>query len=210
MNNATGVKIIKILQDYYGNPAPALNYKNNYQLAIAVALSAQTTDDQVNRVTPVLFKKYPSFKQLAKAGTLDVEFIIHSTGFYKVKAKNIISMAKQITTKHNGELPDKIDELLQLSGIGRKTANVILAQGFDKPAFAVDTHVKRVANRLGFIDSDDTKKVEDAMCKVIKAEELGRMHLVFISHGRQICHARKPECPICPVMAYCDYSDKTC
>ena len=155
MDKTTALKIIRKLRDYHGEVVPALDYTNAYELTIAVVLSAQTTDRQVNNVSGELFSRYPGFTELAGAKQRDIEKIIRSTGFYHAKAGNIIRLAKKVTDSFGGKLPDDRERLMTLPGVGRKSANVILSQGFGIPAFAVDTHVGRIARRIGFTAETD-------------------------------------------------------
>jgi endonuclease-3 len=200
--------IISALQRYYRNVKPGLRHKNLYQLAVAVVLSAQTTDRQVNAVTGPLFRRYPDFNGLSQARPAEVRKIIRSTGFFRNKSKNITGLAKQVMDRFDGRLPDTLEELTSLPGIGRKSANVILSMGYGKPAFAVDTHVMRVARRLAYTDLKNTLAVERAVTGIIPEKKWMFAHLLFIQHGRAICHARTPLCGGCPINAYCDSSDK--
>ena len=197
--------ILSLLYDYYGETNPDLKFTGVYELTIAVVLSAQTTDKQVNGVTGDLFGMYPDFESLSRADIPDVERIIKSTGFYKNKAKNIISLSQMVCSRFNGRLPDDIDNLMELPGVGRKSANVILSIGFNKPGLAVDTHVLRISNRLGFSASESPLEVEKDLCKVIDPSEWKRTHLLFIRHGRELCKARNPKCSVCPVREYCRF-----
>ncbi len=201
-------KIIKNLKKFYGNPDTELSFVNTYELAISVILSAQTTDKQVNSVTPVLFRKYPDFKSLSVADSSEVESIIYSTGFYKNKAKNIINLAKEVSDKYQGKLPDTLEGLIELPGIGRKSANVILSVGFNKPALAVDTHILRISNRLGYANTEDPYKAEMLLTSFIPVGEWKKAHLIFIKHGRTICKARHPLCSECPITSLCDFEYK--
>jgi endonuclease-3 len=200
--------VISGLRGRYGKVSPALEYRDNYELAIAVVLSAQTTDKQVNGVTPSLFTKYPGFAELSKAKLSDVERIIRPTGFFHNKAKNIIALASRVVHDFGGELPGDRDSLMSLPGAGRKTANVILSQGFGIPAFAVDTHVGRISRRLGFSASDDPLRVEADVCSLIPESDWTEAHLLFITHGRNLCTARSPLCGECPVRDMCPFPDK--
>ena len=201
-------KIINHLFKYYKDVKPGLDYRNIYELTISVVLSAQTTDKQVNTVTGLLFSKYPDFKSLSKAKLKDVEKIIHSTGFYKNKSLNIINLAKKITSDHDNIVPDKLKELTKLPGVGRKSANVILSIGYNIPAFAVDTHIIRISNRLGYITSKNPLKIEKALTSLIPKSKWNRAHLTIINHGRQICKARNPICSKCPIYDCCFSEDK--
>ena len=203
MNKKKAEKIIQGLDTYYGEAFSGLAFKDIYQLTIAVVLSAQTTDRQVNAVTDRLFTEYPDFKSLGEAHLPKVEEIIKSTGFYHTKAKNIIALSQSVKERFNGKIPDDLNNLTSLPGIGRKSANVILSMGFGIPALAFDTHVGRIANRLGFISSDDPLKVEKALTSIIPSDKWTMTHLLFITHGRKICTARKPSCGQCPIKKLC-------
>ncbi len=203
------IKIIEALQNYYGNVKPGLEYNGLYELSVAVVLSAQTTDKQVNKITPELFKKFPDFAALSSARVLEVEPYIKSTGFYHNKAENIIKLAKAVVLDKNGNLPDTMEELTTLPGIGRKSANVILTQGFGKPGFAVDTHVIRLARRLGISDSGRPEVIEKIVNESLPKEYWYTAHLMLVHHGRNICKARNPKCEECPISHLCISSDKT-
>ena len=196
-------KIIKILRATYPDSKCALHHDNPFQLAVATILSAQCTDKRVNMVTPMLFKKYSTPKDFAEAPIQDIEKIIHSTGFYKNKAKSIQGLARQLLLKHGGIIPQTLDELIHLPGIGRKTANVILGVAFEVPGFVVDTHVKRLTNRMGFTKQQDPTKIEFEMMKIIPKKDWSAFGLLLIDHGRAICDARKPKCEVCPVNTLC-------
>lgn len=205
MTPSRSEKILSLLYGYYGDTVPDLNFRNIYELTIAVVLSAQTTDRQVNGVTKLLFDKYPDFKSLAEADYTDVENIVKSTGFFRTKTKNIIALSRMVVSEFGGVLPDSLERLVELPGVGRKSANVILSIGYDIPGLAVDTHVARISNRLGYVKSDSPVEIEKKLCAIIKPSEWKKTHLLFIKHGRTICRARHPECAICPVIKYCDY-----
>lgn len=198
--------IIAELEAHYGDVKAELNYSNIFELTIAVVLSAQTTDKQVNKATPALFKQYPDFESLGKADTEKVEELIRSTGFYKNKAKNIIALGRQMSGR---ELPDTIDGLTLLPGIGRKTANVILSQGFGLPGFAVDTHVGRIARRTGLTTNTNPDKVEMDLKNLLPPERWLKSHLLLITHGRAICSSRSPRCSSCPISSLCSFEDKS-
>ena len=203
-------RIMSAMEKYYSDVKPDLHYGSRYQLAVAVVLSAQTTDRQVNSVTGELFRKYPGFEQLARAKKSDVQKIIHSVGFFRNKSNNIVEMAKTVFARHAGRLPGTRDELTALPGIGRKSANVILSMGFGVPAFAVDTHIIRIANRLGYARVRDPRAVEDALTALIPENKWILSHLLLIRHGRATCRARNPLCGSCPVNECCESPDKTC
>ncbi len=207
MTKKKAQNIIAILKQNYGDISSDLLYGNLYELSISVVLSAQTTDKQVNTVTPMLFKKYPDFKHLSKAKTSDIEKIIKKVGLYRTKAGNIVNLSKEIVNNHNNQVPSTLEELIKLPGIGRKSANIILQFGFDKPAFPVDTHVKRIAYRIGFKKSNNPFEIEKALTGYIDRNEWKIAHLLFIYHGRNICKARKPQCCECSIRYFCEQND---
>lgn len=206
---ARAKKIMALLHKHYAPVRGDLNYANNYQLTIAVVLSAQTTDVQVNRVTGTLFSYYPDFSSLGKAALPEVEEIIRATGFYHQKAKNIIALSKMVTEEWQGTLPREMEKLTLLPGVGRKSANIIRAFGFGIPAFAVDTHVKRISRRLGFTVETDPDRVEKDVTSLLPESLWSEGHLLLIRHGRATCKARAPLCNECPVSDYCESEDKT-
>ena len=187
----------------------ALAHKDNFELLVAVALSAQTTDVSVNKVTPALFERYPDPETLAYADPAEVAEIIKTIGLYKNKSQNIVKMAGKLLEDYGGEVPGDFEKLTALPGVGRKTANVILAEAFGEPAIAVDTHVFRVANRIGLTDAKDPNKTEDQLKKRLPKEQWIRAHHLLIFHGRKICHARKPECTSCALKDICLYKEKS-
>jgi len=203
-------KIFRALRRYYTDVKPGLRYRNLYQLAVSVVLSAQTTDRQVNSVTGDLFRVYPDFKDLARARLVDVRTVIRSTGFYRNKAKNIVDLSKAVVNNHGGKLPRTREDLESLPGIGRKSANVILSMGFDVPALAVDTHIIRIANRLAYADSHNPLAVERSLTAFIPERNWKLAHLLLIRHGRATCRARRPLCGQCPVNSFCESPDKIC
>lgn len=185
----------------------ALDFKNPYQLLVATILSAQCTDKRVNLVTPALFKKYPTPRALAKARQEDVETLIKSTGFFRNKAKSLIGMAGAVVDRHGGEIPDTMDALTKLPGVGRKTANVILGNAFDKnEGIVVDTHVTRLSNRLGLTRETDAVKIEHALTPLFPRDRWTILSHLLIEHGRQVCLARKPNCPACVLNDICPSS----
>ena len=196
-------KIISALEKVYGEVVPDLNFSNNYELTVAVVLSAQTTDKQVNSVTGRLFGAYPDFKSLAFARKSDIEKIIKSTGFYRVKAANIIALAAMVMERYSGILPDNAADLMRLPGVGKKSANVILSIGFGIPALAVDTHVARIAFRLGYTGDSNPLIIERDLCRIIPETDWKKTHLLFIKHGRYRCTARNPRCGDCAVQRWC-------
>jgi len=202
-------KIRKILKARYPDVRTQLNYKNPFELLVATILSAQCTDKQVNIVTKALFRQLKSPYDFADAPTETVEQLIRPTGYFRNKAKNIINCSKAIIEKFNGEVPADLEKLIQLPGVGRKTANVVLGAAFGIPGIVVDTHVARISQRLGFSVSKDPVKIEFDLMEIIPEKEWSDFCLHLIYFGREICKARKPLCPDCPLSKLCDYKDKT-
>ena len=187
-------KVLSLLDEHYGTEKICyLNHESPWQLLIAVILSAQCTDARVNIVTGPLFDRYPDAAALADADIGDVEELIHSVGFYKNKARNIVLASRKIVQEFGGEVPDTLDELTSLAGVGRKTANVILGNIYDEPSIVVDTHVKRISNKLGFTKETDPEKVEYALMKVLPKDHWIMYNIQIITLGRQICTARSPK-----------------
>ena len=196
--------IIENLNRLYPDAHCELNHKDSFELLIAVVLSAQTTDVSVNRVTPALFEKYPDAISLSEASEEDVMRLIHSIGLYKNKSRNIINLAKELVKRFDGEVPSKREELESLPGVGRKTANVVLSNCFDYPAFAVDTHVSRVSKRLMIArKDDDVLTIEKKLMKFFPRNCWSRLHHQFIFFGRYKCKAKNPECTDCPFKDSC-------
>lgn len=198
-------EVLAILEQMYPEAACALDYRDPFQLVIAVALSAQTTDVSVNKATPALFAKYPTAEALAKADQEDVMEMIRTIGLYRNKSKNIISLAQKLVTDYDGKVPQDYDGLVSLPGVGRKTANVVLAEGFGVPRIAVDTHVFRVANRIGLTDEKDVTATEEELMRRLPEEKWILAHHLLIFHGRKCCHARKPDCGSCGLADLCVY-----
>jgi endonuclease-3 len=203
-------KILEILGGD-GEPVPRsyLNHRDPWELLVATVLSAQCTDAAVNRVTPALFARFPTARAFAEARPAELEEIIRSIGLFRNKARNLVALAGLILERHGGRVPGERDALEALPGVGRKTASVVLAQGFGVPAFAVDTHVGRVCRRLGFSASPEPRAVEEAVTRLLEPGLWLRAHLLLIRHGRRTCLARGPRCPQCPVRALCPWPDKT-
>ena len=187
----------------------ALDYQSPWQLLVVTVLSAQTTDENVNRVAPELFNKYPTVADLAEANPEDVERIIFSTGFFRQKTKSIIKLAQGLDEMFGGSVPDKIDDLVKLPGVGRKTASVVLAEVWDIPAIAVDTHVRRVTARLGLTRSNDPDKIEHDLKALLPEKIWSGVSMRVIQFGRDVCDARRPRCGDCELFALCDWSRKT-
>ncbi len=197
-------RILDILEETYPDAECALHHQNVFQLIVAVALSAQTTDKSVNQVTPALFAAYPDAFALGKADPEEVSEYIRRIGMYRTKAKNIVSMARTLAEKYDGQVPDDYDRLIELPGVGRKTANVVLSVGFGRQRIAVDTHVFRVANRIGLVCEKDVLKTELALMENIPQERWSRTHHSLIFHGRNCCTARKPDCEGCSIRELCE------
>lgn len=201
---------IEILADTYPDAKPALHFRSPYELLIAVILSAQCTDERVNKVTKVLFEKYDTPEKLITLSQSELEKYIYSCGFYHMKAAHILSAAADILTRFSGEVPNTFDELTTLAGVGRKTANVVYAVAFGGNAIAVDTHVFRVSNRLGLAKGKTPEQVEEGLKKAIDENLWSKSHHYLIWHGRKVCHSRNPACNQCPLAMLCDeYKKKT-
>ena len=200
--------ILKILDEHYPDVKVALNYTNPLELLIATILSAQCTDERVNQLTPHLFKKYPTAKDYAMADLKTLEQDIKPTGFYKNKAKHIKECCQVLVEKYNGQVPANLEILTKLPGVGRKTANVVLGNAFDIPGIVVDTHVRRVAKRLGLTKHQDALKIEKDLMQLIPKEKWTKFSLQLTWHGRRICKARKPQCNKCPLHKWCDEYQK--
>ena len=202
-------KILDILEQAHPEATCALHYKNPYELVMATILSAQCTDERVNMVTPTLFARYPTPKALAAARAEDVEEIIRSTGFYRAKTKSLLGNARALVADHGGEVPRSMAEMVELPGVGRKTASVVLGHVYDiAEGIAVDTHVLRVSNRLGIARGDDPIEVERQLMAIIPKERWTRTTDLLIFHGRKICNARRPLCGQCPVFALCRWPSR--
>lgn len=196
-------EILDKLESQYPDAGCALDHGSVFQLLVSVVLSAQTTDKSVNIVTKDLFAAYPDAVSLAQARQEDVEPMIRRIGMYKTKSKNILALAKQLVEKYDGQVPEDYNALIQLPGVGRKTANVVLAVGFGHQRIAVDTHVFRVSNRIGLVEEKDVLKTELALMKTLPEERWSRSHHSLIFHGRYCCHARKPDCENCVIGYIC-------
>lgn len=196
-------KILDILSREYPEVKSALNFTNPFELLIATILSAQCTDQRVNIVTESLFKKYRTPEDFVAVGSEELEKDIFSTGFYKQKAKSIKKCCEELISKHNGKVPGDFEALNKLPGVGRKTASVVAGNAFGIPAIPVDTHVKRLSNLLGFIESEDPEKIEYRLRELLPKEQWISASHWLIMHGRNVCVARKPKCCICPVADLC-------
>jgi endonuclease-3 len=195
--------IYRILTKTYPNVRCELNYRTPFQLLVATVLSAQCTDKRVNQTTPALFKKYPNPKKMAQANLKDIERLVKSTGFYRAKARNIKGLSIKIITEYGGRVPSRLDDLITLPGVGRKTANVVLGHAFGIPGITVDTHFGRLSRRFGWSKSKDPVKVEFEVANLIPKKEWTNLSQRLIWHGRRVCHSRKPACGACPLAKYC-------
>lgn len=198
-------EILKRLEELYPDAAPALVFGSPYELLVAVILSAQCTDERVNKVTKELFRAHNTPQKMLALSQEELEKYIYSCGFYHNKAKHILSASRDILEKFGGEVPASLEELRTLAGVGRKTANVVYAVAFGGDAIAVDTHVFRVSNRLGLAEGKTPEKVEEGLCKVIPQALWGRAHHWLIFHGRRVCHSQKPACGDCALAPLCKY-----
>lgn len=204
MNKNQIKKILDILEEMYPDAECALDYGGIFQLLIAVTLSAQTTDKSVNSVTKELFERYADAIALSQAKPEEVEAIIKRIGMYRTKTKNIVEISKKLVEKFHGQVPRNYDELITLPGVGRKTANVVLSVGFGEQRIAVDTHVFRVANRMGIGQGKDVLSTELSLMENVPKERWTKTHHGLIFHGRNCCSARTPNCEGCPVKGYCE------
>lgn len=200
-------KILELLQQRWGHATCELQHDSAYQLLVATILSAQSTDRRVNMVTPALFARYPDPSALARADEAELQALIHSTGFFRMKAKSLLGMARKVMAEHGGEIPRTMEELTALPGVGRKTANVVLGNAFhENVGIVVDTHVRRLAQRLGFTREEDAEKIERELMPLIPQREWTDFSHLLIWHGRQVCVARKPRCEICVLNDVCPSS----
>ena len=201
-------EVLEGLEKMHPEAACALEHRDRFQLLVAVMLSAQTTDVSVNKVTPALFDRFPDAASMAEADPLEVQEIIRTIGLYENKSKNAVAMAKKLSEEYGGEVPGDFKELVKLPGVGRKTANVVLAEGFGEARIAVDTHVFRVANRIGLTDGKDPTEVEEGLMERLPEDQWIRAHHLIIFHGRKVCHARKPDCENCGIRDICMYCNE--
>lgn len=201
----TSDEILQQLESLYPDAAPALRFRSPYELLVAVILSAQCTDERVNKVTAELFREHDTPETMLRLSQEELEKYIYSCGFYHNKAAHILSASRDILEKFGGEVPSTLEELRTLAGVGRKTANVVYAVAFGGDAIAVDTHVFRVSNRLGLATGSTPEKVEEGLCKVIPKEKWSRAHHWLIYHGRRVCHSQRPDCAHCALAPYCRF-----
>lgn len=201
-------RLLKLLDEEIPNPTVALHYKTPFQLLVATILSAQCTDERVNRVTQGLFVRYRTAQDYANADPSVLEKEIRATGFYKAKARSLIRCGQTLANRFDGQVPRTMEELVTLPGVGRKTANVVLGNCFGVPSVVVDTHVKRVAQRLGLVDTDDPEKIERALQRALPEDSWTRGSHQLLLHGRHICRARAPQCHECRLYALCPWEGK--
>ena len=206
MNKKTSLDIIKKLIEYYPDATCSLDFETPFEMLVAVALSAQCTDERVNKTTPSLFAVYNTPEDFMNADIKQLESLIHPCGFYKNKAKNLKAAGKKIVEDFNGKVPCRMEDLITIPGVGRKSANVIMLEAFQNPqGIAVDTHAKRIANRLGFSKHADPTKIEQDLLKFIPKEYWKDVNHIFMWHGRNTCISQNPKCNNCPVKEYCKW-----
>lgn len=206
MNKKDAIIIIETLKEMYPDAKCSLDFSTPFQMLVSVVLSAQCTDERVNKTTPSIFSKYSTPQDFADMDIELLEELIHPCGFYKTKAKNLKRTAQILVEKYNGIVPNNMEDLMSLPGVGRKSANVIMLEAFDLPqGIAVDTHCKRIANRLGFSSESDPAKIEQDLLKVIPKEYYKDVNHIFIWHGRNVCTSQKPKCDSCKLQQYCKF-----
>lgn len=209
MKKSDSIKLIKILKETYPDATCSLDFETPFQMVVAVMLSAQCTDERVNKTTPTLFERCKTIQDFANIDIKELEEIIHPCGFYKNKAKNIKLCAKQVLENFGGVVPSNMEDLQSLAGVGRKSANVVMLEAFNSPqGIAVDTHAKRISNLIGLSSDSDPIKIEQDLLKIFPSEYLKDINHLFVWHGRNTCVARKPKCDICSVKDFCKYYNK--
>jgi endonuclease III len=201
-------EIIRLLEMDYPDAKCSLDYMKDYELLFATRLSAQCTDERVNKITPAFYAAYPTLQAIADAEIADVENYVHSCGFYHAKAKDIVCAAQMLISDFGGRVPDIMEDLLKLPGVGRKTANLILGDIYDQPAVVVDTHCIRLANRIGLVKTEDPVKIETALRKLLPPDKSSDFCHRLVLHGRAVCPARNPKCTECSIRAYCGYYNR--
>jgi len=202
-------RILAGLHALYPNATCALRHGNAFQLLVATILSAQCTDEMVNQVTPALFRAYPNARALAEADTTALEAVIRPTGFFRNKARSLLGLGQALVARHGGRVPDTMEELVELPGVGRKTANVVLGTWFGKPAIPVDTHVTRLSGRLELTEETDPVRIEQDLMQLFPPAEWTFSSHALIWHGRQVCKALRPQCPACGLRKDCPWPDRT-
>ena len=208
LNKLNAFKLIKLLNQSIKNPKTSLKYRNQFTLLTSVVLSAQCTDINVNNVTRNIYSKYFTPKQFVNLGIKKIKKMIKSIGLFNVKAKNLYNLSKILVKKYKGKVPDNFEDLMNLPGVGRKTANVVLNAAFNKPTIGVDTHVFRVSNRAGLTSGKTPSQVEEQLLKILPIKYLKKAHHLILLHGRYICKSRKPLCTKCIINKICLYKDK--
>jgi len=196
-------EMIQALKKCYPEPYCALNYSKDYELLFATRLAAQCTDARVNTITPTLYERYPTLEAIAGADVSELENIIHSSGFFRAKARDIIAASNMLLNEFSGRVPDTMEDLLRLPGVGRKTANLILGDIYKKPAVVVDTHCIRLSNRIGLVTTKEPVKIETELRKVLPPKESSDFCHRLVLHGRAVCTARKPKCAVCCIASIC-------
>ena len=200
------IKIVEILKKYYPDAQCSLDFKTPFELVVATILSAQCTDERVNKTTPNIFNKYSTPEDFANIDIEELENLIHPCGFYKNKAKNIKACSQKIISDFNGNVPETAEELISLPGVGRNTANVVMLEAFTiAQGIAVDTHAKRISNRIGLSSQSEPEKIEQDLLNIFPKEHLKDINHLFVWHGRKTCDSRKPRCGECSVKNYCKY-----
>ena len=209
MKKTDVIKIVDLLKKQYPDATCSLDFETPFQAVVAVILSAQCTDERVNKTTPALFKRCRTIEDFANIDIKELEDLIHPCGFFKNKAKNIKLCAKQVLENFNGQVPNNMNDLISLAGVGRKTANVVLLEVFGiAEGIAVDTHAKRISNLIGLSKEKEPAKIEQDLIKIFPKEYLKDINHLLVWHGRNICIARNPKCDICPINIYCDHFKK--
>ena len=210
MNKKDAVKMIEILKQTYPDATCSLDFKTPFQAVVAVILSAQCTDERVNKTTPALFERCKTVEDFANIDIKELEDFIHPCGFFKNKAKNIKLCANQVLEKFNGQVPNNMEDLMSLAGVGRKTANVVLLEVFGiVEGIAVDTHAKRISNLIGLSNEKEPEKIEQDLIKIFPKEYLKDINHLFVWHGRNTCIARNPKCDVCSIKEYCKHYKKS-
>ena len=210
MRKSDAIKFVEILKETYPDATCSLDFKTPFQMVVAVMLSAQCTDERVNKTTPALFERCKTVQDFADIDINELEKIIHPCGFYKNKAKNIKLCAKQVLENFGGDVPDNMEDLQSLAGVGRKSANVVMLEAFNSPqGIAVDTHAKRVSNLVGLSNESDPVKIEQDLLKIFPKEYLKDINHLFVWHGRNTCVARTPKCDSCSIKNFCKYYKKS-
>ncbi len=208
MNKSKAVEIIEKLKEEYPDATCSLDFNTPFQMLVAVVLSAQCTDERVNKTTPSIFAKYPTVYDFYKMDIKTLEDLIHPCGFYKNKAKNLKAASKMIVEQYDGKVPETMEELTKIPGVGRKSANVIMLEAFHNPqGIAVDTHAKRISNRIGFSKETDPLKVENDLLKLFSKKYYYDVNHLLVWHGRKTCTARSPKCDSCPINTKCGKND---